>query len=490
MYYPYPEFAMLHGIYIPPNDENGYSDAIVAACKHIKTGEKKLHIVRDPKFEYWITKPQFRHQNIRLEREELSRLDMRICKYKELWDSVALGLGFKFTPRNPKVLKEDPHVYGIDVGPLIRMKIEYNQNVDGAVPKLDIGMLDIETSVLDDRFQNEILCASYTDWSTRTTYEFINDQWCHVTDEEMQARVDKEQASFVEGLNDKARAVWDEKPHQFVYVHCPSERDLIIKLIRKVVMMKPDLCGVWNIAYDIPYIEKRALFNQIPTNELFCHPDVPKDLRIFRWKEDTKPVDHFTDVWHQVIAPGYTRWYDPMCLYSRLRKVQGRENFYTLDFIGQKIVGSGKVKFGSNASHAEMQLHDQVGYCAYNCFDTILPCIIDAVAQDTSSMMVLVGISELADYSKQTVMLKNEWFNYCRSKINSIAGSILAPCSMRQNWDKFIGNVGGAVLSPNLLEVKGTRHLKEASIETSVCMLVNDIDATSNNGVFPWVTMG
>ena len=118
-----------------------------------------------------------------------------------------------------------------------------------------------------------------------------------------------------------------------------------------------------------------------------------------------------------------------------------------------------------------------MGYCVYNCFDTILPCLIDAVTQDTTSMMVLVGISELSEYSKQTVMLKNNWFNYCRSKINSISGSIVAPCSMSQEWDKFLANIGGAVLSPNLLEVKGTRHLKEMSAETSIEMLVNDIDA-------------
>lgn len=477
MYYPYPDYAMLHGIYIRPSEENGYQDAIVAACKNIKTGEHKLHVVREPKFEFWVTKPQFRHQNIRLEREVLSKLDMYVCKYNNLWNYVAKALGYQYAPRNPKELKEDPHVYGVDVGPLIRMKIEYDQNVEGVVPKLSIGMLDIETSVTK-KFENEILCASYTDWDSRTTFEFINDPWCPCTDEEIQARVEKETAPFVEGLNEKAKKVWEENPHHFVYVHCKTERELIIKLIRKVVMSKPDLCGVWNIAYDIPYIEKRAIFNQIPVHELFCHPDVPKDLRYFHWKEDTKPVDHFTDVWHQVEVPGYTRWYDPMCLYSRLRKVQGRENFYTLDYIGQKIVGSGKVKFGTNRTHADMQNNDPIGYCAYNCFDTILPCIIDAVAQDTSSMMVLIGISELSEFSKQTVMLKNAWFNYCRTKIDSIAGSILAPCTMKQPWDRFIGNVGGAVLSPNLLEVKGTKHLKETSIETSISMLVNDIDAT------------
>ena len=476
MYSPLPDFNMLHGVYIRPTEENGFNDAIVAAIKNVKTNEHKLHVIRNPMFEYWVTKPQFRHQNIRLECERLERLEQHVCKYKELWDSVGKALGIYKRTFNNNIQKADPHVYGVDVGPLIRMKIEYMQNVNDVIPKLDIGMLDIETSVIPE-FDNQILCASYTDWSTRTTFEFINKPWCNVDESVLRTRLEQETEPFVEGLNEKAKKAWDANPHKFEFVFCENERELIIHLIRSVVIHKPDLCGVWNIAFDIPFIEERAKFNQIPLEQLFCHPDVPKDLRFFHWKQDTKPVEHFTDVWHQVEVPGYTRWYDPMCLYSRLRKVQGRENFYTLEYIGQKIIGSGKIKFGVNKTHTDMQLHDQVGYCVYNCFDTVLPCLIDAVTGDTTSMMILVGISEISEYSKQTVMLKNNWFNYCRSSINSISGSIVAPSSMSQEWDKFLANIGGAVLSPNLLEVKGTRHLKEMSAETSIEMLVNDIDA-------------
>ena len=74
MYSPFPDFNMLHGVYIKPSEENNFNDAIVAAIKNVKTGEHKLHVIRNPMFEYWITKPQFRHQNIRLECERLDRL--------------------------------------------------------------------------------------------------------------------------------------------------------------------------------------------------------------------------------------------------------------------------------------------------------------------------------------------------------------------------------------------------------------------------------
>ena len=474
MYNPIPNFQMLHGIYLRPTEDTG--DAIVAAVKNIETNEKRLHIIRNPGFEFWITKPQYRNQDVRLEREVMSRVDSYVCKYKDMWNAIGRALG-DYIPKNPRMYKSNPHLYGLDVGPLVRMKIEYMQSVNGVMPKLDIGMLDIETSVIDD-YGNQILCASYTDWRTRTTFEFINSTWCQATDEVLKSRLDKELVTFLDGLNDKAMACWSKNQHSVTYVHCKNEKDLIIKLISTALSHKPDLCGVWNMSYDIPYIEQRAMFNSIYLPNLFCHPDVPEDLRYYRWHADTKQVEHFTDVWHQVEAPGYTRWYDPMCLYSRIRKVQGRENFYNLEYISSKIIGSGKMKFGTNDSHEAMQLNDKAGYCVYNVFDTILPCLIDEVTDDTSSMMVLADISELSEFSKQTVMLKNQWYNYCRYTINSVPGCVMMGDTMTQEWDKFIANVGGAVLSPNLLEVKGSPHLIESDAPTALHMLVNDIDAS------------
>ena len=115
MYGPYQDYAMLHGTYVRPSDVTRGHDAVIAAIKNIKTGEHKLHVIKDPMFEYWITKRQFRHQNIRLERELLTRLDPYVCHYKDLWESVANALGEKYFPYRTKELKENPHLYGVDV---------------------------------------------------------------------------------------------------------------------------------------------------------------------------------------------------------------------------------------------------------------------------------------------------------------------------------------------------------------------------------------
>ena len=483
MYKPYPGYAFVSGTYLRPKDTGG-DDAVIASVKHIETGDKRLHIIRNPQFEFWVTKPPFRVQNIRLEREREDRVNRYICRYQNLWDAVARALGDDFPSRNKRIYQENPHIYGVDVGPLIRMKLEYMESVHNKIPVLDIGMLDIETSVIQE-YGAQILCASYTDWKTRQTFEFINQTWCDVPIESYERRMAHELKPFLDGLNDKATKVWAEQPHTFHYIPCPDERELIIRLITTTIQHKPDLCGVWNIGYDIPYILKRAEFLEIDPRAIFCHPDLPEDLRYFFWKEDHSEVEHFTDVWHQVVSPGYTRWYDPMCLYSRLRKVQGRENLYGLDFIATKIIGSGKMKFGQNNDHIGMQRRDQVGYCVYNCFDTILPCVIDRVTDDTTSMLVLTDVSELADFSKQSAMLRNDWYKYCRTVIHSVPGSVPPGITQGQKYDRFIWNKGGAVLNPNLLINRGSAHLKETALPTALNLLVNDIDATLNIGVLP-----
>ena len=485
MYKPYPGYAMLHGLYYKLDDQH---DVMIAAVKNLHNNDKKLHIFRDPQIQFWVTKKPLRDQNVRLEREKMENVDAYVCQYKNMWETIGRALGDKFPSNNARYkYAESPYLYGVDVTPLTRLKMEYVEATESQFPPLDIGMLDIETSVLPE-YGPQILCASYTDWRTRQTFEFINSTWCHEPESKYAARMEKELKPFVEGLNDKASAVWSKTPHTFRYIQCEDERDLIIQLIGTAIYYKPDLCGVWNIGFDIPYIIQRAEFLRIDLVNLFNHPDVPEDLRYFRWKQDTSEVEHFTDVWHQVVAPGYTRWYDPMCLYSRIRKVKGRENYYSLDYIGMKIVGSGKMKFGQNNDHQGMQMNDKIGYCIYNCFDTVLPCIIDQVTDDTTSMMLLVA-GDLADFSKQTAMLRSAWYQHCLTVINSVPGSVPQGTSMERPTDRYIWNKGGAVLNPNLLVKKGSPHLIETESPTALNLLVNDIDATLDIGVFPWATM-
>ena len=483
-YKPYDNCVFLHGCYISPENSPHGNDAIIACVKDVETGESKLHYIKNPQTQVFVTRAGLRNYEFKREYTKISDCDMYVTPYKDQYSALAQALGIRnsdpfFTKR---AVEASPFAYTWDISPLVRMKCEYMDHTKKSATGLKIGMLDLETSVLGDE---QILCASVIDWPTRVVHCFIlNDPWLRATDTtELDKRTEQEYKTFVEGLNPKARKVWDAKPVRAKYYLVPDEATLITKLFKCINYHKMDFLGIWNMGYDIPYIKKRAEFRQLELSELFCHQDVPSEFRMFEWKEDKSKVDHFTDTWHTVVAPGYTCYFDAMCLYSRLRKVKGRDVFYTLDYIGNKNIGTGKMKFGTNASHRDMQTNDKVGYCVYNTMDVIIPAMMDEINHDVASMVELTDCSMIADFSKQTVQLKAQFYRYLRER-NCVPGSVAG--SIKQEYDEVIGNIGGAVLNPTLMKVKGVPCLIETPKRSSIYRLAADIDVSS---FYPSVTI-
>ena len=478
MYNPIKNCAYMHSCYVPPYNNQKGTDAIIAAVKDVDTLESKLHIIRNPMMRVWLTKQGLRHQQYKRECAMMSELDMYVCQYKQLGLTLFRGL-YGYDPKDyfrTEKLIDSPYVYGADVSPEIALKIEYMHNVNKGIREYTLGVMDIETSVLGD---NQIILNGYCEWKTKEVHCWILSEWFQPGENWLQELMDRwyiELDNVYKQLNDKAKSVFKPEEWKPVFHMCDTERDLIWDSIRYVVLSKPDFLSSWNMAYEGIKIPERATYRDINVTELFAHPDVPPEYRMFKFKEDKSQVEHIADKWHVAIWPGYTYWYDPMCLYGRLRKVKGREVMYNLDYICGKINGAGKVKFGANATHYMMQTKDKVGYCVYNCFDCIQPAILDKVTTDTSSMMLLTGPSLLTDFSHQTVQLKAQFYDYCLSK-KAVPGSVSG--SMKKPYDDIIGNVGGTVLNPSLMRYLGSRCMKETSVPTGIYRLCCDLDVTS-----------
>jgi len=482
-YHPRDNSVFLHGCYVPPDFIRKGSDAIVACVKDIMTGESHLHIIRNPMTQDYVLREGLRNFEHKREYARLSDCDMYIVPYKDQYVEIANKLEPRKRYTNEdamfckRLVEKSPYTFGWDISPMVRMKVEYMEHTPKDPTNLKVAILDIETSVLEDN-PDEILALSVCDWPTRTVHCFIlNGPWLRAKDTaELEARTIPAYSEFVDGLNDKAKKEWDTQPVRPVYHLCKDERDLLVQSFQCIHQLRPDFLGVWNMGFDIPHIIKRAEFRQLDVTELFNYPEVPKELHYFQWHEDKTSVDHFTDVWHTVQVPGYTYYYDAMCLYSRIRKVQGRDVSYTLDYIGNLIIGSGKMHFGANQSHYLMQTNDKVGYCVYNTIDTIIPALMNAVTHDVDTMVALSDCSMLDDFAKQTVQLKAQFYRYLKDQ-----GKIPGACagSMAQEYDECIGNIGGAVLNPSLMKVRGVAALQESDERTAIYKLAADLDVSS-----------
>lgn len=484
MYNPIPNCNFIHSCYVPPSNNPSGTDAIVAMVKDVDTLESKLHIVPNPMVRVWVAKKGLRNYADKRECAKLSELDVYVCQYKKMGETIAKALDKPvYGYINTRKLLESPYVYGADIAPEIQMKLEYIEASKRAITQYNIGVMDIETSVLGDE---QIILNGYCDWRTKQIYCWILKEWFQPDEHWQQTLMDRwnlELRNIYSQLNDKAKKVFIPEEWTPNFIMCNSEKELIEKSIRTVVLCKPDFCACWNLPYEMEYIPRRAMFRGIDLVDLFSHPDVPQEFRDFKFYEDKSHTEHLADKWHVVRCPGYTYWYDPMCLYGRLRKVKGREVMYTLDYICGKNLGAGKMKFGANKTHYLMQTQDKVGYCVYNCFDVLQPDILDHVTTDVSSMILLTGPSLLTDFSHQTVQLKAQFYEYCLSR-GAVPGSVSG--SMKKGYDDLISNVGGAVLNPSLMRYAGSRCLDESDDPTGIYRLCCDLDVTS---FYPSITI-
>lgn len=481
MYTPIPNHAFLHSCYIGEKDTSTGKDGIVACVKDMDTGESCLHIIDEPKTQVYVLKEGLRTFEFPREYVRMSDCDMYVVPYREqytyLYSKLYPHKRLVDAWRARKAVQESPFTFGWNISPQVRMKCEYLDATPKDPTNLKLAVLDIETCVLDEN-RDAILVLSICDWTTRTVHCFIDTtSWLRDLDEgELNRRTAQAYSEFVDGLNPKARKIWDEHPVTPKYYKCDGERDLLIKTFKVLHTLKPDFLAVWNLGFDCPRILDRLRFRQIDVNNTVCHPDVPERYRHVEWKEDKSEVEHFTDVWHVLDAPGYTYWYDAMALYARIRKVQGRDVKYTLDYIGNKIIGSGKMHFGANQSHYLMQTNDKIGYSVYNTIDTLIPALMNAVTQDLSTMLALSDCSLIQDFSRQTVQLTAQFYSYLVNQ-----GKMPGACagSMKKDVDTYIGNIGGAVLNPVLLIEKGMSVLKESSMKTNIFKLASDLDVSS-----------
>ena len=296
------------------------------------------------------------------------------------------------------------------------------------------------------------------------TVKEVEDMWANTVE-----------PTFHNALDKKPKAAYEKAPPIKLHVKILDDEVSLIKWIfDNIHTCRPDFVTIWNIAYDIPYILERLTYRNIDPCDVLCSSDIPKKYRVCRWKED-KTGEHITDNWSWLHLTDYTRYIDAMCMYGRIRKAQTREPSYTLNAIGDKELGTGKMEFNENSDHHIMQREHKVEYTVYNIVDVVLLRTLELKNNDIRTMMMLIGDSMPEDFSKQSVMLKNSFFVYLDP--DGVPGSVGE--RMDDPWDKYIFNKGGQVLSPDLTKGTGVSILTDSDAVSYVHKLVCDIDVSS-----------
>ncbi len=424
----------------------------------------------DPIRPFWITKEEFRNHEYKKEFEDEYKCEEFRCHDSELEDQLEIALGYRpgFRKRTLRQLCSSPYVYGADIDIQSLIKQKYMRNIPvGKVCQYTRGSLDIESEVRGEKRINVITFAHEKEVYTAALREYC--------------KIEQEDKTYKEATEEDCLQVIGKivgnylEEHKFNvhFVIKDTELEVIKWIFDRIHECKTDYIGVWNLGFDIPQIIDRL--NKLGVNpaSIMCHPEVPKDIQFVEWVQDNKEVQHFTDKWHWVYIAGYSQFIDSMCLYARLRKVYGRDSSYSLDDIAAKELGLSKIHFGAINNHFYMQNHRFLEYIAYNINDVLLVQLMEEKNNDMTALISLSGMSTIAQFSRQTILVRNDNYQYGRK-----CGKLLASAGndMFTEYDKMMPKAGGTVLPPNKAVNVGVNILEEFDRPTQVCLYTDDLD--------------
>lgn len=486
-------------------------DAVIAKIhRHHPDGkvEPMLKVLRNPRRRFYTTKPGLRDQyNEKKEWEEMHMLDEHVCLNKDLPKEVFNALhGFYPTQRPPNMrkLSESPYLYGADISIEALIKSAHNKRFDASKASpapLTTGMFDVETNVLTDGFGRLIMATISHENQIYTSV--LKASFFKLDKAGNKKPGDLAELEKLAYFHLDAQKVFPSKRAQKALngrkfklnFHIANEPiDILRWTLSKMHENRTDFMGVWNLPFDMGVILRTCKEAGVDPASVLCPPDLPKEYRNVHFAIDQgKKEDHFTRRWHWLYAPGYTKWYDAMCLYSILRIVAGFETSYALDNVLKvNDVCDGKLKFKNKIPYSDemsgidwhrmMQSKHPYEYIIYNIFDVMSVQVMEWINNDVPGMHVLIGDSVLQNFTKQTRRSADVLYFKCLER--NMVTAVTSPATIK---DDDIVKQGGAVLTPERTWKAGINIILEApQRESYVHGNVNDIDLSA---LYPSITM-
>lgn len=460
-----------------------------------------LQYVRNPKRSFYLTKPGLRTHEEKRECAPIQELDEYIVYNHELERELFYRLnGYHCGKRTPRLreLCNSPYVYGADISIESLIKAKYRRDFTRAnlVPVAPtIGFADTEASILPHN-RNKTTIISVTH-ETSVYTAVLRDVLC---------RVDKDGKRHPATIDD-IKAVNESvlgdlnKEHGFTYEYYVGEQpiDLLRWIMSKVHANMTDFLGVWNLNYDMKAFLEICRDAEVDPKDIFSHPDVPEEYRYFRYAEEVsrakkddkkKGTKDWSRLWHWTHSTSATQFIDSMSLYSILRTVSGKEDSYALDDVLKSQGLGGKLTFKDDIPdadlmskadwHRHMQMFKPLEYIVYNQYDVLSLYLLNRKAPDIASMLGLIDMSPLSEYTHQTRRAADTLYNNWKEK-----GYILASAgtNMIGKYDHLILKVGGAVLRPERMDVAGFNVFADIPWLTNMLhAFVNDVDFS---GMYP-----
>ena len=194
--------------------------------------------------------------------------------------------------------------------------------------------------------------------------------------EECHKKFDRQQV--IKGGKEK----WIDVPADYHITLFDSEAELLTSIFACLNRIRPDICEVWNIAYDIPKMRDRMERNGIDHINAMCDPMWPAEYQYVDIYIDPRPVD-IAERKSYVRMGSTISFLDQMQNYAGIRKGRKAYGSNSLDNIAHIELGMGKWEFRPGVNVINACIKDYWNFVLYNIRDVWCQTLIDEVTNDT-----------------------------------------------------------------------------------------------------------
>ncbi len=464
---------------------------IESATNKVLQTTSRLRQYVNPTRTVYITKPEYRTNEYKKEYEEIRKCDCHEVQDWAVKDFLKKELRDEYEKRDISLygryvglreLCDLPWIYGLDISIEALYRYKYEKNQTHAVCPITIGSLDIESDMMieADKMSDRPTCCMtvicdtvvYTAALSKYMYGYTKDN------KRVPLSVENIRTFFYQVLQEKEpiKKDWDQKQMRLEMRVFDRESDMYRWIFDAIDNERPDYMFIWNLGFDVPQICARMQKLGLDPEDYFCSSRISRNARYLKYYEDRRPVAHIVQKWNWLHCTSETQWLDAMALYGQVRKAKPKETSYKLDDIMTKVLKTGKLSFDGK-SHQYMQEKKFARYWVYNIFDALLVQCGTWKTQDANTLYMLTEHSTLMDFSKQTVMLCNDYHHVLMDR-----GLVLASTGrhMAGPYDELLSKTGGAVLdAKNVINMGVEVLIEDPKKQTNVLFYVADDDFKS-----------
>jgi hypothetical protein len=473
-----------------PSNESNDDIHIVKEIVHYsdKTTEVRLRQIKNYKRSFYIVKKgrrDFKDKKEWIKKEDLDRFD---CTQNDLVRAAAKASGQFGFRGGLKDLCESPYIFGVDITSTAILKHSYQKKWDIQTP-YKVAVFDTETDMVEGH--GGIIMASTT--CRENVFTVVKKSFLKgIADAE-----DKIQKACKKYLGEimQARGIKEIK-----LKIVDDEIDIVTKSVDHMHKTSPDFVAVWNIEFDIDKMLEACNKAGVNPKDVFSDPSLPKEYRRLKFKKGSaskkmasgrmlnfKPSQR----WHSVQTPSSFYWIDAMCSYRQVRTGAPEEQSYKLEYILNKELKMGKLKFeeanavsySSAAWHTFMQKRYPIEYVVYNIFDCIGVELLDEKTNDLRlTLPMLAGTSDFDKFNSLPRKVMDDLHWHCEEE-GLVPGSTAS--EMTEEIMEDAGDIKGwiTMLPSHLISDGGLKIIEEdPTLSTNVYIAVADLDVA---GAYP-----